>query len=337
MLFYRIVVCSLLVFFSGAALAAPVPYDPFPVGARAVGAGGAFTGLADDLSAITYNPAGLFQMKGGRLTYQLFSVLQIQRLVDTKLKLKWEFFPLFAISRPLVPERLTVAGYFNTLFKSLSESYSVHVLGAAFSWKISDLVAVGLGGGLAVARQQEDDNWATGLHLQAGLLFRLSGQVKAGISFKFPLKLHWDYLRGDADVDETLPWILRAGLAWRAGEGLILTFDLELIGIKDITYSVSGVRQDPDYDTGLFKSLHPHFGVQYFHKKLGAWLRGGLMSLNAASSSGLNPQPVLTLGIGAFTSKFFKIDFSIADTLIFDIFSRTDRYERFYLSFEYTF
>lgn len=334
---FRLSVVSLLSLISGVASALPVPYDFFPVGTKAIGAGGAFTGQADDLSAISYNPAGLFQLKGGRLTYQLSSVLQVQRLINTQLKLRWEFFPLFAVSRPFIENRLSWAFHFNILFKSLSESYSVYVLGGALSWKVNDVVAAGFSGGLAIGRQSEDDNWATGLHIQPGLLFRLSRAVKAGLSFKFPLKLSWGFLRGDKNVDETLPWILRGGVAWRARKNLIFTFDLEWIAVQDIAYSVQGVPQDLPYETGLFYSLHPHLGVQYFHEKLGAWLRGGFMTLTATSSSGLNPQPVLTLGIGAFTSRFFRVDFSLADSLIFDIFSRTDRYERFYLSFEYTF
>lgn len=317
------------------AAGAPVPYDHFPVGTKALGAGGAFTGQADDLSALSFNTAGLVQLEGRHLTYQLYSLLKINRLVDTTLKLKWEFFPLFAFSFPVVEKRLVGAFYFRALFRSFLESYSVHVLGGALGWKVTDWLALGLDAGLAIGHQ--DINWAAGFHLQGGALFRLGSTVKAGLSFRLPVRLSWDMLRSDPDVAERLPWTVVAGAAWRAGEHTILTFDLEWQGTQSIRYSVGGIAQDPDYPVGLFKNLHPHCGVQHFSQKLGAWLRAGMLTMSTASSAGLESQPLLTLGLGAYTSKFFRIDFSILDSLIFDIFTRTNRFERFLVSFEYTY
>jgi long-subunit fatty acid transport protein len=49
-------------------------FQPFKIGARALGMGGAFIGVSDDYSATAYNPAGLFQLKRmefqGGLNYQ---------------------------------------------------------------------------------------------------------------------------------------------------------------------------------------------------------------------------------------------------------------------------
>ena len=44
------------------------------VGTRAVTMGGAFTGLADDASAVFWNPAGLAQLKGGRFELGLYTM-----------------------------------------------------------------------------------------------------------------------------------------------------------------------------------------------------------------------------------------------------------------------
>ena len=41
-----------------------IHYRSLPIGERAMGLGGAFTGIADDPSATYYNPAGM--MAGGR-------------------------------------------------------------------------------------------------------------------------------------------------------------------------------------------------------------------------------------------------------------------------------
>lgn len=70
--------CLLLVatcLFPGAKAAAGTPAETRGMGARAIAMGGAFTGLADDYSALYYNPAGLAQIKGypGHLEYLLVS------------------------------------------------------------------------------------------------------------------------------------------------------------------------------------------------------------------------------------------------------------------------
>ena len=61
--------CALLLFTSFTGLtASPVAASVFAVtdqGARAQGLGGAFTGLADDASAVFYNPGGIALMEGG--------------------------------------------------------------------------------------------------------------------------------------------------------------------------------------------------------------------------------------------------------------------------------
>ena len=48
---------------SGAAGVVAAPYLKLPMGARSTGMGEAFTGLADDTSALYYNPAGLTQIE----------------------------------------------------------------------------------------------------------------------------------------------------------------------------------------------------------------------------------------------------------------------------------
>ena len=56
---------------SGTASAQTAQYQTFIVGERALGMGGAFTGLADDASAAFYNPAGLARLQSGALSGSL--------------------------------------------------------------------------------------------------------------------------------------------------------------------------------------------------------------------------------------------------------------------------
>lgn len=45
------------------------PFDIYRCGAKGLGTGAAFTAIADDVSAIYYNPAGLVQIKTFALFY----------------------------------------------------------------------------------------------------------------------------------------------------------------------------------------------------------------------------------------------------------------------------
>lgn len=311
-----------------------VPYDVFPTGTKGLGVGGAFTSLADDGGAIYFNPAGLFQLPKPLLTYQLYSILKMPNLIDTRLQVKWEYFPLLAYAVPLEQGRTAAALYVRTLFKSMVETYSVHGVGGGFSWRVAEDLALGVNLGLAIGSQQE--NYSFGFFWQLGLLARLSPLLKLGIIFRAPIALAWYSLRGDLDVEETLPWSLQGGISWRFSRNMILSFELEYQSLDNVRYTVGGVDRSPALEGGLFRTIHPHLGFQFLHVPSGAQIRVGLMTMAAASSSELDPQPILCLGIGAWASRVFKIDFSLMDSLLFDIFTRTDRFERFMLSFEYS-
>jgi long-subunit fatty acid transport protein len=63
----RLAPALLLLCCPGLAWADDTQYQPFPIGGRALGLGGAFTAIADDASAIHYNPAGIVDAKSPSL------------------------------------------------------------------------------------------------------------------------------------------------------------------------------------------------------------------------------------------------------------------------------
>src|SRR3954471_11521756 len=54
---------------SGAAGTVAAPYLKMPMGARSEGMGEAFTGLADDTSAMFYNPGGMSQLDATNVSF----------------------------------------------------------------------------------------------------------------------------------------------------------------------------------------------------------------------------------------------------------------------------
>ncbi len=69
-------------FFQGTATAFPIP-DRLGWGARAIGMGGAFTGVADDPTATYYNPAGLVQIDGHAMVMGYIMQIPNIRLNDS--------------------------------------------------------------------------------------------------------------------------------------------------------------------------------------------------------------------------------------------------------------
>ena len=76
---------ALVLWLGGAAAWAGGPGTPgatglkIPAGARPAAMGGAFTGMADDLNALMWNPAGL-----GLMARPELSILHVDYLVDTR-------------------------------------------------------------------------------------------------------------------------------------------------------------------------------------------------------------------------------------------------------------
>ncbi len=309
------------------------PSDPFSPGVKAMALGGAFVSLADDASAVHANPAGLIQIEKAVFSWQLLSQIQMQRLVDTSIKLDWEYFPLVAACFPLEDGVVHAALSWTTHWRSISGKYSVHVLGASVSWKLTPWLSWGNTVGLAVGLT--DDEAAAGVYWQTGFLAPVSDRVRLGLTVRLPVRLEWDALRGDTRVSERLPLMVQGGLAWRPARHSILSFDLEFVDLAGIRYASDAGRADPVQPVGMFRNLHPHIGFQTLLTSIGAEFRCGFLTFTHNANNASDIQPALTFGIGAWTSQYFRIDFALQDTLIFDIFTRTNRYERISLSFEY--
>ena len=113
--------------FAGRAEAQALYYRTIPIGERAIGLGGAYTGIADDPSASYYNPAGL--MNGGR--FQLLGSLS--SIVFTRQTIE-DAFDSPDIERTFTSKHTTTLPHFvGTVVKFGKQKFGDHQFAVAYS------------------------------------------------------------------------------------------------------------------------------------------------------------------------------------------------------------
>ena len=117
-----------------------------PIGVRAVGMGGAFSGVANDISAVYWNVAGLAQLEKGETTFQ-----HAEWFIDSQLDYAAVAIP---VSRGMMALHLTAIGFdkepvrtvtspegTGETFTGLSAS-----LGLSYAWSLTDRFSIGFTG-----------------------------------------------------------------------------------------------------------------------------------------------------------------------------------------------
>lgn len=190
------------------------------VGARALAMGGAFSGLANDPSAIYWNPAGMSQIDQFQFelmnvtlpfeqTLNFFSgVLPLQK--NFRLGLSWIGLRVGDIegrtSNSEEPE-FVFGNSQNAFFLSLGSS-----IGRALA----------VGGNIKVIRNQLDNITATGIGLDLALLLRPSDRLAFGVTLQ---DLGTDF-RWNGGFIEPVDATLRFGTAIKIHDTFVLTGDL---------------------------------------------------------------------------------------------------------------
>lgn len=193
-------------------------------GSKAIGMGGAFVGLADDYSALYWNPAGLIQTKNTTITLFASDVIPSGTYkldaygIDAETETKHYITPGFAFVRPLSDK--VVIGFYAHVPSGLGAKWKGDQLklltsGKTYKWeslvglvsfspgiavKLSDIFSLGatvnINYGLlklkrpinALIGQYEEDlrGWAVGATF--GALFKPSDKFSMGLSFKLPIQ-----------------------------------------------------------------------------------------------------------------------------------------------------
>jgi len=199
-------------------------------GSKAIAMGGAFVGLADDFSAVFWNPAGLTQMEEPNLAIFATDIIPTPTYrfpllgIDTEAKSEHHFSGALGFFKPLSDK--VVVGIYGYIPSGVSVEWPGADLallsgGVAYQWnakvaiitvspaiafKVSDKFSLGatlnINYGLAKLKrpalgQYEEDTNGVGVGATLGMLYKPSEKFSFGLTFKTPFKAT---LKGDATM-----------------------------------------------------------------------------------------------------------------------------------------
>ena len=223
-------------------------FAQFGLGARALGLGGAYTALADDLSALYWNPAGLAFIADPRVGV----------MYADKFSQGIPFQGFFAISQwDLKATKIYLGG--GLVYQALqeeppadgeplseSQSLSLGALAVDLSGRSKTFDAVGLGVTLKGYRHSLQEASAVGFGFDLGVIARRDfdwGSLAFGIAARDlgGTKIHWSGTQHEP-VD-MVPWTNTWEAAWRLLEGRLLL----ACGIT----AVAGLPEFDEFHAGL--------------------------------------------------------------------------------------
>ncbi len=244
------------------------------VGAKPEAMGRAYTGVADDINSIYWNPAGVAMYRSGQVMFQ-YSPLDLGGYYNYAAYSQ----PMYSLGSFGVAVAQTSSGNVPRTNASNPEvptgefqDTETGLLGT-YAYRFGDLFA--LGGNLKVAEHSIDGHTARGYGMDLGGLYQIKeDKYKVGFMVRNLVPPEYKF----ASDTERFPTVLRAG-------GSAYFFEDRLLTALDVDKTV-GVSQNPKI----------HFGIQtYFFQDL--FFRAGI------------DQTEITAGVG-FRWKTLEIDYA---------------------------
>ncbi|OIN97791.1 hypothetical protein AUJ66_02215 [Candidatus Desantisbacteria bacterium CG1_02_38_46] len=241
-------------------------------GGRPLGMGHAFVGLADDVNAIYYNPAGLIQVKGMEFTF-MYAPLFLGLTDESSIS---DYYGAYA--QPLDGRSAFGAGWLGRSLISAGEMlYQENMFYGSYARRIMQKLTVGVSikiphhqyGENEYTKNGVDDNGAAnkgqdptfasgygkvGVSLDAGLLYNLTQNISAGVMlqdlFSTNLALH-------AQGTDQIPFNFKAGVGYKIPKLAALE---DIAVVADIAYRIGGLQNDFKFHVGaeswfLLKSI----------------------------------------------------------------------------------
>ncbi len=236
------------------------PLFKMGAGGRAIGTGGAFTGAADDASALFWNPAGISQIKSAfsaeftnRVHFQNSTFLELFAVYSD---IKYGAFGIGVLSDQ-IDEILAYDSEPNYLGKFGSYQRAI-IIGYAYN-----LTPVNIGLSLTSVQAGLDppmgDIRGSGLTFTLGLMTRLSGHFKIGSIIRPGFSVEYD------DSKDEIPGNARLGMEFGMGTGL-LDRDDSLKFVIDFDQSNKlPMKINTGLEITLFKFLALRGGINSIH------------------------------------------------------------------------
>jgi long-chain fatty acid transport protein len=227
-----------------------------------MGMAGAFVGQADNPSAVWYNPAGITQLDGTRVSAGAIGVYPVIRhentdgtidVADREFFLPVQFFVTNRMNdRVSLGLGLTSPFGLSTDWSPLSATSGVATLSRIktidvnpnVAYRMSDRLSIAVGIDYMYLQATMDrvvppglifrlDGDGEGLGANAAIKFRAAEQLNVGLSYRSRIKVKIDgtagipVLSASGQTEITLPDLVQVGVSYNASEKLTLNTDLE--------------------------------------------------------------------------------------------------------------
>lgn len=243
------------------------------VGPRAVAMGEAFTAVANDVTAVYWNPAGLSQ-----ITTRQFIFMHNPWFEDIN-------HDFIGVTVPLKDKQVLGLGIIGLFIDDLERRRNEYDLIPIGTFKAIDSAFIiswankeGTGIGLKLISQEIDDRKGTGIAFDLGYLHQLQKDIKIGITLQ-----NWNEIKKLKIYKKkfSYPTLLRAG----------------------ISYKKDNLRVATDFYKPFDNKPSIHFGLEKTYERFS--LRGGYKyKLKNESLSGI------TLGLGCSFKEVYQLDYA---------------------------
>jgi len=329
------------------------PYEMGLIGAFPAAGGEAETALADDLTAVYYNPAGIVQITNVVIHYtlganfiirqdpaELFGGERIRKLSFTESSLLGVAFPIrkgrigFAFSGFLVYQNLA----------SKESPVEMYRIGPTVSFLVGYRAFLGLGAGILIAGNRKLRKTGIGASLEAGLIYRIQERLRLGFSANIPTVVTWPNGYGsEGSLKEKPPLRISLGFSYAVSPNFFVLLDFEYQSWDRVRWAPDNKSDDPELEGGFGKTIIPHLGFDYVHQKTGLRARVGYMArplteVTITTKLKTSVQHLLTMGIEARTAGGIFARAAFIDSFLLGLIFKNERIqERIIISVEYRF
>lgn len=288
-------------------------------GGRASGLAQAFTGIADDATAITFNPAGLAHLTAGEFNISLGHLNSTTVVTDSTNRSSTSITATrlgnLGLAMPIPGSRLTLAVAYQQLRAydrrwkiggdSLAPTWNITEKGSlgAFSLGMAYQVSMKLAVGGAVDYLTGNDDYTenvtyptqpdssdfaifnpnySGINLALGLLLAPIPQWRIGLMIRTPQKINISEDYTDISINETYEYSSRSSYYLRAGTSLSVRTLLVAADIYWFDYSQIEFKSDPViYEWDLITPIDIGINdtLRAYYKGIVGWAVGGELLL----------------------------------------------------------